>query len=511
MNSLCVALLSGNSLYRALAMHVLLWLSAAPGFAQLGYYISRSTTLPDTVINDAFVGRAYNVGSIDIRSAAMGSTHITDRRYPGATNENPALLAGMTGVGGSLTAVGSTPLKTLDAVSFVTLNQDEFEETGAATIEALQETVADFYVSGTVNPAISTRLRDALEYPQELLNQVVGDLDNPALHGANINGCMRFQVGNFGFALEAYGESGFGVYMSPVYRDLARLYVQTDFSNPLDVEATLAEVQFLLDQVVDLTTGFVHAGSIPAIYGVTFSDITGTVGYGFSPVDSLSVGLNLKLLNRKFALSRIPVDDASGLYSELTGKLGRGTTGITGDIGALYRLPNGGELAMVIQNIIPFKTVSSSYEFSFEAVQLYPDRDSLGNVVVNAGGDTGWVLATRNVEAMGASDLSLPVVMDIGVSYPVLENWDVVIEVSDVLGNVSRFDGFTERLRLGTEYRLSLFGRMLQLAPRAGLAMKQVTAGLGLKLGGIVAIDAAYFPSVLENVEAVGAQVTVQF
>jgi hypothetical protein len=501
-----VSVLKSSSVFFVLALCM-----RDPASAQLGHYVSRTTTLPDTTIVAEVSSISYDVGQLDIRSVGMGFTHLIESDHLASSLQNPALLARESGIGTSLHAIVSTPIKTIDAVSYVTDNEGEFEQVGGSLIDGLQAAYQDYQDRGFIDPTVAAKLQTALQFPQELFDQVVGNLDDPTVHGANINGGFRLRAGSFLFSFDAYGESGFAIYLSPVYQDLARLYTETDFTDTSEVEAALAEVRALLDQIVDPSSGAVRSGAIPALYGVTFSDIAGTIAYGFSPLDSLSVGVNLKLLNRKFALTRIPVDEASHLFQEITSKLGKGTTGLTGGFGALYHLPSGMKVALSVQNLIPFQELGSSYSFSFDAVKLSVDRDSSGNPVLNANGDTAWVLATRDVDVVGTSHLSLPVVMDVGISYPLLSNWDVALELTDVLRELTRYDDYGERIRLGTEYRLGLFEGVLLVAPRAGIAAKSPTFGLGLKVGGLFTMDAAYYPSLIENIEAVGLQLGMQF
>jgi hypothetical protein len=150
---------------------------------------------------------------------------------------------------------------------------------------------------------------------------------------------------------------------------------------------------------------------------------------------------------------------------------------------------------VTLANVIPFRKLSTSYHSDYTTAWLQTLRDSAGNPVVNADGDTALVAYTQFNEVSGPAELNLPFVANAGMLLPLTSDWDVSVELVDIFDKESKYPDYGERVGMGTEYRLRFFGDMFQVSPRLGFAQLNATAGLGLSYAGIVRLDFAYFTS----------------
>jgi hypothetical protein len=186
------------------------------------------------------------------------------------------------------------------------------------------------------------------------------------------------------------------------------------------------------------------------------------------------------------------------IFNESGKELQVSATGFTFDAGGVYSFRElRTKVAVAMQNIIPMKTVSSTANFNFALTQNVIPTDNAGNPYVgfldtqgnftpDPAGDTAIVVVGRKVNVGVPFELKAPFLCTIGATRAMDRNWDAGLEIADVFANDTKYDGFTDRIRIGTEYRL--LSDIVAL--RIGFAAKKITYGFGFNFK-IVQIDAA--------------------
>ncbi len=459
------------------------------------FYINRRVQLPDTTINKPIPRLALPTAIYDARGTGMGNTRVADEKSPSSYRYNPAFL-GMTDrfvVSGAILA--NAPVQTVDAIVFIGGKQSELE--GAFSLRALQDAV-DAYRDGVgFSQQVEEKLAAVSVFATELFEKVIGDPENPDVHGALFDVGARVQVGHWGFSLYGYGQSGMAAYPGPVLGPLINIYLRTDFQDSAQAAAAIAEIEALKDVIIDPVTGQVSPGALPGFFSLTYTDVVASAGYGFMLADSLSVGANLKVINRRFSAARISANDASDVTQSLFADLSNVETGVTFDVGALYRTTAGLTIGMSVQNLIPVAVLNSGYSINYGSVRVARDVDAQGNPIVNVDGDTALVAFTQKTIIEGPAKLALPLVANIGASLAISDDWDAAFEVVDVAQQVTVYKNYAERICFGTEYRFHLFGDILQLAPRIGFANAEATFGLGVRMFDHFRLDAAYYTAAI--------------
>jgi hypothetical protein len=420
----------------------------------------------------------------------------------------PALLAGEDTVRGLANIHFGTPFQTIDAITFISDNAPSIDS--AWTIRALQAAVEAFLAGGTATDDIVAKLADVAEFTKGLLENVIGNPENPDVHDGTLGINAQLQLGHWGFSVTGYGHTGLTVRMGPVYQELVDIYLTTDFSDSAQSAEAIERVRGLTDQLVDPVTGQVYAGSLPSMYAVTFADLMATAGYGTKIFGLVDVGANLKVINRRFTVNRLNSEEAGDITQKLFAGLESGITGVTVDLGGYYRAPSGFAAGLTLENVIPFKSLSKEYTTTYSTVRLANDLDSAGNPIVNGDGDTALVSYTQTNRVSGPIDLEMPFVANAGVSVPLTADWDLAAELLDVFDQQTRFEDYSERISIGTEYRLRFFGDKFHVSPRVGYSQLNPTAGLGLSYAGIVRLDLAYFTSrYVDEREMIAGQLSV--
>jgi len=460
-----------------------------------GFYINRGVQLPDTTISKPISRLALPIAIFDARGMAMGRARVADEKSPSSFRYNPGFL-GMTDrfvVSGGILA--NAPVQTVDAIVFIGGRQSELE--GAFSLRALQDAV-DAYRNGTgFSAEVEEKLAAVNAFATELFDKVIGDPANPDIHGGLFDIGARVQVGHWGFSLYAYGQSGMAAYPGPILGPLLGIYLRTDFQDSAQVEEAIAEIEALKDVIIDPVTGKVSPGALPGFFSLTYTDVVASAGYGLMVADSFSVGANLKVINRRFSAARITANDAGDITQNLFADLSHVETGVTFDVGAVYRTSFGLTAGMSVQNLIPVGVLNSGYTINYNSMQLTRDLDTQGNPIVNADGDTALVAFTQKTVIDGPAKLALPLLANVGASFAISKDWDVAFELVDIGQQVSVYRNYAERFGFGTEYRFHLFNDVLQLAPRIGFASAEPTFGLGIRIIDHIRIDAAYYTSAL--------------
>jgi len=457
------------------------------------YYLRRTVQLPDSAVNEPLRRLAIPPVSRDVRALGMGRTRIADGNSLSSFLHNPGFLGRTHRIVGSGSLIAIAPAQTVNAVIFLSNNSIEFDE--ALSLRSLKETFDAYRQGMTVEQQVRLKLDKVATVTRDLFDNVIGDPRNPDIHTANLNFIVQMQVGHWGFSLQGYGQSGMGAYVGPILTSLLEIYERTDFDNEVQRAEALAQLEGLLAQAIDPVTGKVAIDVLPAFYSMTFADLMATAGYGFVPAESLSVGVQMKVLNRRFSAARIGVDKASDFSQSAFGGLAVGYTGVTLDVGAVFRLPSGLTVGVNLQNLIPMKTLSSGYNFITESLQFQPDRETDGSFIINSDGDTALVGYSRKITISGPSRLELPFLANIGVMFPIHEDWDASFELVDITQQESLYRNYVQRFGFGMEYRLHFFDDNLHVAPRIGLSNSVPSLGLGVSYRDIVALNGAYFAS----------------
>ena len=119
------------------------------------------------------------------------------------------------------------------------------------------------------------------------------------------------------------------------------------------------------------------------------------------------------------------------------------------------------------------------------------DRDQNGKIIVS-GKDTALVNYSIDVNVDLPFNLKLPFIINLGVAQQITRNFDVAFDWVDIAEQELLYDKYTERLRIGAEYRLDAMERLLGITGRIGFADNHPTFGLGLNLFRALQIDGAY-------------------
>jgi len=484
-------------------------LTGPPVRAQ-GFYFNREVRLPDTTITQPFERLALPTAINDARAMGMGRTRVADELSLSSFQYNPGFL-GMTDrftVGGGI--YGSAPYQTVDAVVFITGSLGELE--GGSSLRSLQEAVEAYRNGVGFTEQVEEKLAKVAAFTKELFAKVIGDPANPDIHGAMLDLNARLQVGHWGFSLYAYGQSGMAAYPGPVLGQLLGIYLTTDFQDSAQAAEAMVQLEALGDQILDPVTGKVLPGALPGFFSLTYTDYVLSGGYGLMVADSLSVGADLKVIQRRFSAARISADDAGDLTQKLYADLKNVQTGVTFDVGAVYRDGGGLTAGMSIQNLIPIGVLNSGYSIDYNALAFRRDTDVNGNPIVNADGDTALVSYTQKTVIEGPAKLALPLVVNVGASFAITPDWDVAFELVDAVQQMSVYENYAQRFGFGMEYRLRLFGDVLELAPRIGYANVEPSLGLGVKIVDLVRLDAAYYTSaIVQARKNIAVQLSVQW
>ena len=497
------------ALHRAVVA-LAVWLSLVfPSSARAQYFFTGTESLPDSIVTLGVQKALFPLNFDQTTSSGRGKTTLLEVGGWSPYEKNPALLATQRAFTGSFWADVRAPIETLDAIVFIGDSEEEFENGSSAKLvyDAIQRYIAD----PSVKPAVGAAVERLLEIPRQMVTKVIGDVANPRLNGANLNVNLKARAGHWGFHLSGVAQTAFALRLGPVYGEMLDILLTTDFADSSSLEFALARLRGLGEQIVDPVTGTVSREALPAIYSLNYADLVASVGYGFTPWDRLDVGISARILNRRFSVDRIDVDQTSDLAERWLAGLKSGSTGLTLDLGAVYRVTPRFQLAATLQNLIPTQTLTSSYALDFVRVQVDRARDSTGQTIVNADGDTALTVRRQNVLVNGPAELALPFVADIGAVYRAMDELDFTFELADLTAQQQRYAHYWERLRFGAEYRFTFLGGALVVPVRMGLAEMIPTFGLGIGYRNLFRLDAGYFSSSFQKNRTVGLQLTVSW
>lgn len=457
----------------------------------------QATELPHQYITAETVHLKYPVNSMDVRAIGMGNTQIANGKSYNAMMYNPALLGHKRFSIELLGIQAGMPSATYDAANYLSQHIDEFNE--AISLNQIWDGLDQLTLPGASNAQKLQALhdiQDGLVFVNDLFLEVTGPGDDPKIHGINLLPGISAQVGNFGFSLYGFGQAGFMVELSPTFESLLDIEIPSTLDDPVATARSVIQLTAALAPAVIGPRKFSDKAYPTAFYSSYF-DMVGAVGYGLPINKNLTIGANLKIINRRFLLDRIAVDDYDEIISNAWDKFKSDVTGVTADLGAHYQFKFGTSVGATLQNIIPVKEITKSIDTEFQFHKLIP-RDGQPDSLV-----TWETTITRPFE------LKVPFIMSLGVCHPLTKNWDIAFDWVDIAENDSRFEKTEDRIRLGTEYRFNTLKNILTLTPRLGLSDQRIALGLGLKILKLFHIDGAYAYDRFVNEYAYYAQLKI--
>ncbi|NOZ63264.1 MAG: hypothetical protein GXO74_16545 [Calditrichaeota bacterium] len=470
-----------------------IFLAVTSLFAQHSYYYSRQDTLPPINLTANTVDLQYPVNMYNVKAVGMGNTQIALGKNFNAMLYNPAFLGRSKKSFEILGLGGSMPPATYEAAKYLADNMDEFIE--ATSLTQVYDGIDAFFAEGaTVQQRLDAihQIQDGMKFTVDLVEKVTGPPDDPLVHGVSVIPSIQAQYGNFGFSLYGFGYSGFVVQLSPTLEFLSNVTIPTNPKNPILAAKSLAQILGALTTVT-LGPGEGFAKEVhPMAFYMSYIDIVSALGYGFQWKDNWLFGANLKVVNRRFSTDRVPVMNYDQILDEALSVLETEIYGVTADVGCAYQTPFGTNFGLSLQNIFPIKSIEQTIHTDFRTPKIYYDRDAQGQIITNADGDTALVSAYRYISVDRPFKLKSPFIASIGVSHPITKNWDVALDWVDLFENDSRYDHTTERIRLGSEYRINFWKHDFQFALRGGYADENFCFGLGLNFGKYFQIDGAY-------------------
>jgi hypothetical protein len=468
-------------------------LTCALALGQGGYYQSRSVTLPPRTIWSPVTNMPIDVNREDVKAIGMGRAQVAMGTTFTALTYNPALLARSRFALEVPSIQASLPTETYDALFFLRDHMGEFKN--AVFLKEVKNGVAQYKAAtnNTDRLAALVRIQEGLRFPRELLETVIGPSTSPKTHGVLAIPSITAQVGNWGFSVYGSLQSGFQVVQSSTLERLADVQLPSTLTDLAVIARGIAELSSVLDAVLTPEGDIVIDEAMPKAFAVSYLDIVGTAGYGMNLTKSLSVGASLKIVNRRFSTKRVASDTFDDLLGEVRKDFTENITGVTMDLGALYRFQRTGtEVGLSVQNLLPIRAIRSSMYANYTASGSDYDRDGLGNFILNAAGDTALVGLEQKVTVDAPFELKMPVIVSIGAHHAITPDWDVALDVHDVAKQDLRYDTYMDRVRVGTEYRLHTLAKWLGISGRLGMADRQWTLGFGVNVFRVLQIDAAY-------------------
>jgi hypothetical protein len=406
----------------------------------------------------------------DAKAIGMGKTQFANGTQFNAMLYNPALLTHERFSFELLGVQASLPSKSISAVSFLADNANQFKRDGfIAKINAGARAFKNATNDDERLAALQT-LQKGLRFVSELQDKVGGPANDPKIHGIGVVPSLAGQFGNWGVALYGSAQTAFTLLSSDAVTELAKVPIPRT-STELN-EETIAQLLNATGALLN-ADGTIRDDAVPAALAVSYADIVAAAGYAHQVNAALSIGVNVKLVNRHFSSRAIDPGNYNKILSELRSDFNNSVTGVTLDLGGMYRLSRTGtQVGVSIQNVIPVKKVESSMRFT--------------NYTTNESGAIVPVRVTIPFE------LKLPILVNAGVFHSITESWDASMDVADIASQDDKFEDYLARVRVGTEYRLSTGKNGFGVALRGGLAEKNVTFGLGLNFGNVVQLDGAY-------------------
>ena len=442
--------------------------------AQVGY-VFRNETLGTQNIRSETAELNYPNTLPDVRSIGMGQIQTAARGPETGMLSNPAFLADRDTRIEVFGFQAGLPPATWDAAWYLEDHMDEFIE--ATSMNQILEGANLFFASDATPQQRWDGLRqiqESLTFTVDLVNQVTGPSESPQKHGFTLMPAVNAQVGNWGFSLAAAGQAGFMVRQSATLDALSEVNVPEQPENLLQVVRPVLQIAGILGAGLLEDRNTFSQEVFPVAFYLSVMDITGAVGYGKTIWKNIDAGMNLKLINRRFSLNRIPVVEYDEIIDHAFTDLSESVTGITCDLGLHTALPFGTNVGVSFLNIIPLAQLNDDISMDFVQHSMTYDMQN------------GRKQVTLPFE------LNLPFLMNIGIQHNIIPGWSAGLSWLDVFENDSRYRTTAGRIRMGLEYRQPVWQGKLMISGRVGLGDEHGCGGLGLGLWDTAFLDGAY-------------------
>jgi hypothetical protein len=476
--------------------------------AQAGYTIRNETLETQNIRSEAAVLN-YPCCLADIRSVGMGQVQTATRGPETGLFSNPAFLADSDRRIEVFGFQAGLPPATWDAAWYLEDHMDEFIE--AASLNQILDGADLFFAK---EASIQDRwdglhqIQNGLTFAVDLMKEVTGPSESPQKHGFTLMPTFSAQVGHWGFSLYGTGQAGFMVRQSATLDALAAVDIPEQPENLIQVIRPVLQIAGILGAGFLEDRNTFSQEVFPVAFYLSVMDITGSVGYGKTVWKNIDAGLNLKLINRRFSLNRIPVVEYDEIIDNAFSDLSENVTGITCDLGLHTVLPFGTNVGLSLMNIIPLAQLNDEISMDFIQHTLMYDLQN-GQKQVSSDGDTMMIRMKRPVVLTLPFELKLPFSMNIGLQHAITPKWSAGLDWLDVFENDSRYHSTAGRIRIGTEYRQPLWPGKLTISGRFGLGDEHGCGGLGLAFWNTAFLDGAYAWDTLLHVWTYYAQLRI--
>lgn len=460
-------------------------------FAQGGYNF-RTLTLPEVETTGQKTALNYLSYFSDVSSVGMGQIQTAHEGQTLSMLSNPAFLATPQKRFEVFGMQMSFPKTTWDAAWFLEDNMNEFIE--ATSLNQVWDGVNAFFAPGAdLNAKWDAigQIQDGMEFVVDLMNEVSGPPEDPIMHGFNILPGIGAQIGNWGFSLYGYGQASFLVKQSPTLDALVNVNIPENLDHPLQAAQSVLQMMGILGSGLIMENNTFAYEIFPVAYYLSYLDIVGTVGYGKPITDNINIGANLKVINRRFLLDRIPVVDYDQIIDNAFRDFSTHITGITADLGAEIKLPFDIEAGISFINLLPMQTLNQTIQMDFMNHQVTYDRVN-GQKQVDASGDTLMIRYKRPVLLNLPYELDIPFLINLGLYHQLNSKWSAGVDWLDILENHSRYQSTLGRLRFGTQYKQTVWRDKLDITSRLGYGDEHLCGGLGFLIFNQVYLDGAY-------------------
>ncbi len=476
-----------NRLFRLMVVMIM----ATSCFAE-GGYVFRNETLNPVTLSTKTNTLNYTPYIPDVSAIGMGGIRTANASYTLGMLSNPAQLANKDKKFDVFGLQMSFPKSTWDAAWFMEDHMDEFIE--ATSLNQVWDGVNAFFAPGSNLESKWNALQDiqdGMAFAVDLLNEVTGPPNAPERYGFNILPAFGGQIGNWGFSLYGYGQASFMIRQSPTLDALVNVDIPENLDTPLQAAQSVLQIMGILGTGIIKDSQTFSQEIFPVAFYLSFMDVVGTVGYGKSLGDKINAGANLKIINRRFSLDRIPVVDYDAIIENTFDDLSESVTGVTADLGMQYKLGTKTQLGLSLINVLPVQSLDDNITMDFFNQQTGYDREN-GQKQVDANGDTMMVRYKRQVYLSLPFELKLPFLLNIGFHHKMTDNWTVGLDWIDILENDTRYTSTMGRLRLGTQYQYTLWEDKLNISGRLGFGDEHICGGLGFQIYDHLLLDGAY-------------------
>jgi hypothetical protein len=463
--------------------------AAASCSAQAGYFLAGTQMLPDVNLTQSTVNLTVASNRQDVKAIGQGRTQLANGLNYNAMLDNPALLSETRGSFDLPSVMASIPEQSLSAMMYLKDHSDQFSK--GTFLRQIRDGAVAFESATTDAQRYGAlqQIQDGLQFPNDFQQQVGAGVDNPRMHGVSVTPNFQVQSGNVGFAFYAAGQVGFIIRSSSAVTELAKYPLPNNIGDlsPSALFQLMSIVQPLFDSNGDL-----KPEALPSTFAVSYLDMVGVVGYGTHVTPNLGLGVNLKVLNRRFSSKWVDASNYDNILNQVRDDFEVSSTGYTVDAGGVYTLESAGlRLGAVVQNLLPVQKLTSSTTMRRLNSSVEYARDNNNNIVV-VNGDTGLVNVQQVVLTTIPYELSEPLLINVGAMKRLMDNWDVSIDWVDIAAQDQRSGAYISRLRMGTEFRLEALKDLLGVAIRTGMADNHPTLGFGLNCFRVLQVDGAY-------------------